>query len=740
MSKCYSYGRMSLVRFGPFELNTATGDLRKNGIRVRLQEQPFKLLALLLENPGAVVAREELIRAVWPEGTFVEYDHGLNAAITRIRQALNDSAERPRYIETVARKGYRFIAPVETLQPSLPVPSPDGPRSSRRVTFVAGAVCLVLIALIVAGFRVLQPKTRRDMQLVQLTRDSGLTMDPAVSPDGKLLAYVSDRGSRNLNVWVQQLVPGGSAIQITHDNADAREPSFSPDGSKIVFRSEKDGGAIYMAPSIGGPTTRIAPKGRSPRFSPDGKWIAYWTGTIMGSIPEGEGLGAIHITPTSGGASKAIATDVVSAVYPIWFQDSKRVLVYCDLHKQLTLHPEERDWCVAALDGSPTRRTGAFATLRQQGFRMRYGDFPRAFDWTGNAISFSATFQDTINAWRIEISSDDWQFRKPAERLTSGTTLETAPVLANGRTIFGSLNRAEGVWSLAMNPNRPSSAPLTRVTNGGAEVTPSISLDGRFLTYTSMRTGNPDVWIKDLVTGHEEPLANTSALEWHPQISRDGSTVAYTALGKSDGDVFTVSRSGGTPVRHASGSGWVWSISDRLLLFKKIADRAEIQSVDLKTQKESTFIHRPGYGLHQLKFSPDGKWIVLEATDISRSSLIFVLPTHVVPAHGGVPAGSEEWIRISDKDGWHDKPRWSPDGNLIYYISHRDGFRCLWTQRLDPSTKRPLGEPEGVNHFHETRLSMMNIGLGVLEIDVAKDKIILGMGELTGNIWSMEPR
>ena len=730
---------MSLVRFGPFELNTATGELRKNGLRIRLQEQPFKLLALLVENPGAVVAREELIRSAWPEGTFVEFDHGLNAAITRIRQALNDSAERPRYVETVARKGYRFIAPVEVLQSPLAATLPNPPTDPRRSTFVAVAACLVLIALVVGFGFLRQPQTghsqtRRDMRLVQLTRDSGLTMDPTVSSDGKLLAYVSDRGSRNLNVWVQQLVPGGSSIQITRDNEDAREPSFSPDGSKIVFRSEKDGGGIYIVPSIGGPVTQIAPKGRSPRFSPDGKWIAYWVGPIMGSVPEGDGTGTIHVTPASGGAAKVIAADIASAIHPIWSPDSKTLLAYCDTHKERRLSFEARDWCLVALDGSASRRTGAFATLRQQGFRVGYEDVPRAFDWTGNTISFSATLEDTTNAWRIEISPDDWRFPKPAERLTAGTTIETAPILANGRTIFGSLNRTEGVWSLSMNPDRPSPGLPTRLTNGGAELTPSVSEDGRFLTYTSRRTGNPDVWIKDLATGLEEPLASTSALEWHPQISRDGSMIAFTTLGKSGGEVFTIPRSGGKPARNATSGGFVWSISDRLLLFKKLANRAEIQSLDLKTQKETVFLSRPGYGLHQSKLSPDQKWIVLEAADGSGSSLIFV-----VPAHGGVPAPPEKWIRVSDKDGWNDKPRWSPDGSLIYFISHRDGFRCLWAQRLDPSTKRPIGEPAGINHFHETRLSMMNVGLGGLEIDVAKDKVIFVMGELTGNIWSMEP-
>src|SRR5713101_6539240 len=114
------------VRFGVFELNTATGELRKHGVRVRLQDQPLKLLLCLLETPGGICNREDLIRRIWPEGTFVDYEHGLNATVTRLRQVTGDSAESPRYIETVGRKGYRFIAPVER------IPAPDRAQAARE--------------------------------------------------------------------------------------------------------------------------------------------------------------------------------------------------------------------------------------------------------------------------------------------------------------------------------------------------------------------------------------------------------------------------------------------------------------------------------------------------------------------------------------------------------------------------------------------------------------------------------
>jgi cholera toxin transcriptional activator len=102
------------ARFGVFELDLAVGELRKNGAKLRLQEQPFQVLALLLERAGNVVTREELRQKLWPADTFVDFDHSLNTAVNKLRETLGDSASSPRYIETLARRGYRFIAPVQT--------------------------------------------------------------------------------------------------------------------------------------------------------------------------------------------------------------------------------------------------------------------------------------------------------------------------------------------------------------------------------------------------------------------------------------------------------------------------------------------------------------------------------------------------------------------------------------------------------------------------------------------------
>src|SRR5690349_17491384 len=139
MSAAEAAGRK--VRFGVFELDSQTGELRKGGLRIRLQEQPFRVLVTLVERPGELVTREELRKKLWPEDTFVDFDQGLGTAIRKLREALGDTADNPRFIETLPRRGFRFIAPVHgnsaaaVAGPVAPSTKPQGPvgrRGSRR--------------------------------------------------------------------------------------------------------------------------------------------------------------------------------------------------------------------------------------------------------------------------------------------------------------------------------------------------------------------------------------------------------------------------------------------------------------------------------------------------------------------------------------------------------------------------------------------------------------------------------
>src|SRR5580692_3040447 len=130
-------GTATRYRFGVFEVDSSTGELRRKGVRVKLHAQPCQVLFMLLERPGEMLTRQEICQELWPDGTFVDYEHGVNSAVNRLREALGDQANNPKFIETLARRGYRFLAPVEQIgaeeeatvaaAPQVPSPPPSEP-------------------------------------------------------------------------------------------------------------------------------------------------------------------------------------------------------------------------------------------------------------------------------------------------------------------------------------------------------------------------------------------------------------------------------------------------------------------------------------------------------------------------------------------------------------------------------------------------------------------------------------
>lgn len=153
------------IRFGIFEVDLASGELRKQGVRIKLQEEPFQALVALIEHPGEVLTREELQQRLWPAGTFVDFDRGLNKAINRLREALGDDADNPRFIETLPQRGYRFLAQVETL-PAAPalLETPENttgipPMKRRGLLAIAGG--LIVVPILSVGYRLLRSPSRR---------------------------------------------------------------------------------------------------------------------------------------------------------------------------------------------------------------------------------------------------------------------------------------------------------------------------------------------------------------------------------------------------------------------------------------------------------------------------------------------------------------------------------------------------------------------------------------------------
>jgi DNA-binding winged helix-turn-helix (wHTH) protein len=240
------------VQFGVFELDLQKAELRRQGVRVKLQEQSLKALQVLLEHPGQIVSREQLRTHIWPADTFVEFDQSLYSAMARLRDALGDSSDSPRFIETVARRGYRFIAPVDLLEPSRPAirttqtAKPGTAWRRFALSIVTGLLAGALLIGLLLGFNVagvrqwLWQRSSRPITQKRLTDFVGLEEFPAISPDGKTVAFTADNAGYR-QVWVR-LIAGGTPLQITHDNVDHMYPRWSTDSSTLVYYSPPTSG------------------------------------------------------------------------------------------------------------------------------------------------------------------------------------------------------------------------------------------------------------------------------------------------------------------------------------------------------------------------------------------------------------------------------------------------------------------------------------------------------------------
>jgi len=245
-----------IVRFGVFEADLRTGELRKNGAKVSLQGQPFQVCAILLERSGELITREELRQKVWPEDTFVDFDHALNTAITKIRAALGDEADNPRFVETLPRRGYRFIAPVHkgVIRPAPPV-VPEV-RAAQRGKHGPWYLSLAVLILLISGIGITRFSRRNGeehllpIEVGRLANLPGVELNPSFSPDGNQVAFVL-RGTENCGIYTT-MVGGERSLRLTSDGDDDF-PKWSPDGKRVAFyRYTPPQMAIYVVSALGG--------------------------------------------------------------------------------------------------------------------------------------------------------------------------------------------------------------------------------------------------------------------------------------------------------------------------------------------------------------------------------------------------------------------------------------------------------------------------------------------------------
>jgi Tol biopolymer transport system component len=284
---------------------------------------------------------------------------------------------------------------------------------------------------------------------------------------------------------------------------------------------------------------------------------------------------------------------------------------------------------------------------------------------------------------------------------------------------------------LDANSGKPGGPPKQVTDEGDYVGNPCLTSDGKLLVYSTSRTGNPDVMLKNLETGSVTPVAATGDLEAFPRILPDGSAVFYDVRrSPNDRSVNVADMKTGVTRRVCDRCG-VWGVSPHgeWVLGRFVGTGQTIGLTDTNTGKTIEFIKKEGARAYQPNLSDDGKWIVF---------LLKMGPQHgrlyVAPFRGATPIPEREWIPVTRDDTGLDKPRWSPNAQLLYYTSEKDGFRCIYAQKLD-ARKNPVGEAFGVYHPHSARLSMSGVPLSPLEISVAKNRIAFMLKETTGNVW-----
>lgn len=572
--------------------------------------------------------------------------------------------------------------------------------------------------------------------LRMITADGGLTGFPALSRDGKLLAFASDRAKEdNLDIWVQQ-IGGRDPIRLTKDSMDESDPAFSPNGTMIAFRSEKDGGGIYLVPALGGSPVLLAALGRNPRFSPNGQWVAY---SIGGQAVSNPGTASVFIVNAGGGVPKAIHPEMATATNPVWSPSGDRLLVLGRKDGNAPARAE-LDWWILPIEGGTPTRTGAYARLdAQQLLQARSPQvFPAPLDWrdeSGDRILFSASLGEAVNLWQIPLLG-----KGPAERLTLGPgTHQHAGWSGDARRMaFAAEELNFDVWMQPLDrATGMASGPIKRLTEEATEeLSPSISWDASRIAYVSRRSDNWSLRTRDTVSGEEHAILSSPTTLQIARLAGDGSRILYTNAGY---DLLSIASSGGSAEKLCDRCGSVMGASTdgRQVLYEPLEnedvlmyDSSRRDTVKLALRASSELI------LSSSRFSRDGKWIAFHALrNATNSARIWIAPIGT-----NIPVPESDWIPVTDGIKLERDPAWSPDGTTLYFVSERDGFRCIWGQRLNPQTKRPVGDAFAVRHFHSARFSLRHIGSrGFLTgLTVGDGALVFSMGELRSNIWLEE--
>lgn len=585
---------------------------------------------------------------------------------------------------------------------------------------------LAFLIVIAVGMLAFWPKnSSRELRPTRLTFDTGASIRPTVSRDAKWVAYASDRGSKgNYDIWIQPL-PSGEAAQLTQHEAEDNYPDFSPDSTRIVFRSWRDGGGIYIISVLGREERRLVQGGYGPRFSPDGARIAY-------SAQDRHGSSGIFVIPSGGGEPTQIGSAVKSASCPLWSPDGKQVLFVG------AATGGGFDWWFAPVSGERAPwPTGLNKLMIAQGLPAVHINMCPG-DWIGERVVFTIRKSGIGSLWQVPLSTAG-NVTGEVTQLVPGPGLDY-PRLSGDRKprmmVFGSGAAVSHLWGLPIDPRdgKPN-GPINRLTQdssltlGVDGTVPSLSKDGRLLAFSSQRSGNRDIWVRNLESGQEYPVAANPWPEDSPVFSPDGKRIAYygfehkkPAISLADVEMRVTQQ-----LCAECGLPQAWSSADNSILY--LTPEYVLWSVSAGTGERRRLLGDPNILVTDASLSPDGRWLAFvikrKGTDGQKG---FVAPL------GDELSNENGWIPIT-QEPFNLVLSWAEQQLLLYYFgSDGNSFRCLWAQPLIPTSHRPNGNPSVVQHFHKVQQSP----LGGSSIAVSQDKLVVNLTDTQSNIWMAE--
>ena len=646
-------GTGKLIRFGPYEADLAAGELRKGGRVIRLQEQPFQVLATLLDRSGEVVTREELRERLWAGDTFVDFDQGLNTAISKLREALGDSTANPRFIETLPKRGYRFLSPIEPDGVARAGPAgedhPDPARKLRlKLRYTAAAA--VVFASAAAGFAGLWLRRPAREPQLPLRRFSIRLPAPmpaqenksfvAISPNGKQIAFVAgNEGGHKL--WIQDL--DQQQPRVVEGSEGARGPFWSPGSDFIGFGTDGD---IRKVSAAGGPVTRVtnlpAEAFYGASWGLDGRSIVYASGdpSLLYEVPAAGGTGRVVLSQETIKAKPAQASGR---------RDGRSGYVLSPHFLPAEAGPR----ILAFALGCATSAVVLQELDAGQGEVLGPGAKP-FYSPTGHLFYVAST--ESSDIWAVPLSPG--RLRPLGEAFLVARRATDPTVSADGTLAYVDAISQQMVWL-----DRRGVKIGTAGQPAQGVFYPALSPDGRFAAVETLENGNLDVWIYDITRGARTRITSDPATDILPAWSPTGEELAFSSYRAGNIDIFVRRADGSAEERalpatsqHERVSDWsrdgehiIYSLRDS----KNGFDLWYLKRLDGGGWEPLAFL-RSSFNDRAPKFSPDGRYVAYLSDESGRDEAYV----------RSFPDGQRKWP-VSTNGA--SQIRWSRNGGELFY-------------------------------------------------------------------------